>query len=76
MRTPDVRIDTKLNKEVWSRGIRLGLVSFKFITCVNKFGISYPKDDTVSIPDWGPLHFNNNYTITILSVTITSRLSL
>ena len=22
MRTPDVRIDTRLNKEVWSKGIR------------------------------------------------------
>lgn len=28
MKTPDVRIDTKLNKQVWARGIR-------FVRCLN-----------------------------------------
>jgi large subunit ribosomal protein L31e len=30
MKTPDVRIDSKLNKEIWSQGIKLVLYSYLF----------------------------------------------
>ena len=37
MKTPDVRIDSKLNKEIWSQGIKfvlsIGLIS-RIISCV------------------------------------------
>jgi large subunit ribosomal protein L31e len=35
MKTPDVRIDSKLNKEIWSQGIKF--VFFSFIFYVKSF---------------------------------------
>jgi large subunit ribosomal protein L31e len=36
MKTPDVRIDSKLNKEIWSQGIKF-VVFFSFIFYVKSF---------------------------------------
>jgi hypothetical protein len=48
MKTPDVRIDSKLNKEVWSQGIKLVLYFYlsrcKFIVFLVMFLIVFEYD--------------------------------
>jgi large subunit ribosomal protein L31e len=33
MKTPDVRIDSKLNKEIWSQGIKFVVFFFVYFLC-------------------------------------------